>query len=149
MDKTAGIWETLVRVIGHDIILLEVTAAVVVYRERGSDEVLAKKIARHSPPLRPWGVEFRACGTPDCHPRPQDLYVQSNDFDVRMNCRSCGWLSVWVKERHWKNRVFRLDRTLPNVFWHDYPAPKSLENIFVDATREVIQAGAGSAPRKW
>ena len=38
-------------VIGHDIILLKVTVAVVVYRERGSDEVLAKKIGWHSPPL--------------------------------------------------------------------------------------------------
>ena len=136
------------RVIGHDIILLEVTAAVVVYRARGSNEVLAKRIGRHSPPIRPWGVEFCACGKPGCQPRTNDFYVQSSAFDIRMTCRCCGWQSAWVKERHWKNFVFRLDRTLPNVFWHDYPAPKSLENLFVDVTEEADRAGTGDTARK-
>ncbi|KAI9568139.1 hypothetical protein HD554DRAFT_2172537 [Boletus coccyginus] len=136
VDKTAGIWDTVMSVVGQDIHLLEVNSVVVVFKERGSSEVLARKIARHAPPMRPWGVEFRACATPQCDRTPFDFYVNNNNFDVRMRCRACGWVSAWVKERHWKEHVFRLDSTLPKVFWHSYPPSHALQNIFVEATRE-------------
>jgi hypothetical protein len=48
-------------------------------------------------------------------------------------------------EQHWKNFIFQLDLTLSNMFWHNYPAPKSLENLFVDVTEEVGRVGAGAA----
>lgn len=144
VDKTAGIWDTVARVIGQDLHLLEVNAVVIVYKERCSQEVVARKIARHSPPMRPWGFEFHACGSSHCEPRSQDFAMQNSDFDVRTSCRCCGWKSAWVKERHWKRCLFRLDRTLPNVFWHEYPASKALENLFVDITSEMEGSGASA-----
>lgn len=134
VDKTGSLWETIVRVIGHDLLLLQVNAVVVVYRERDTNEVEARKIGRHDPPLRPWGVEFHACGTPGCDRMSRDFVVRSDIFDVRMTCRYCRWTSAWVKQPHWKDHVFRLDSTLPNVFWHDYPPSKSLQQLFVDVT---------------
>lgn len=145
MDKTAGIWDAIIRVIGHDLLLLEVNSVVVVFKERGSKEVHARKIGKHSPPLRPWGVEFRACGKPGCSGRKsQDFFVQSKECDVRMTCRFCGWTSAWVKEKDWKGEVFKVDRTLPNVFWHAYPASHSLQNLFIEVTQQKEAGGSGA-----
>ncbi|KAF8124456.1 hypothetical protein EV363DRAFT_1178020, partial [Boletus edulis] len=135
IDKTAGIWYTILRVIGHDLLLLEVNSVVVIFKERGQSEVMARKIGRHSLPMRPWGVEFRACAAPTCEPTAHDFFVQNDGYGVRMACRWCGWRSVWVKEKDWKAYVFRMDSSLPNVFWHSYPPSYSLQNIFVEATR--------------
>jgi hypothetical protein len=95
VNKTAGICDTLMWVIGHNIILLEATAAVMVYRECGSSEVLANKIVCHRPPSQPWGVEFHTCGKPGCQLCTYDFYMQSHDFDICMTCRSCDWQSAW------------------------------------------------------
>jgi hypothetical protein len=145
VDKTAGIWETIVRVIGHDLLFLEVNTAVVIFRERGSKNVFCRKVGKHSPPMRPWGMQFRACGTPNCIRRPLDFFVQNDNYEVRMTCRFCGWRSEWVKEQDWKTSVFKLDRTLPNVFWHSYPASQSLQNLFVEVTAK--KSGERSAAR--
>lgn len=141
VDKTAGIWDTVLRVVGHDLLLLEVNAVVVIFRERGSSEVLARKIARHAPPLRPWGVDFSVCGTPNCARKPHHFFVKNDGYAVRVTCRFCGWRSEWVDDNHLANRgVFKVDRSLPNVFWHPYPPPPSLQNVFVDVT-EIKRRG--------
>ncbi|KAF8426445.1 hypothetical protein L210DRAFT_791616, partial [Boletus edulis BED1] len=75
VDKTAGIWDTVVRVIGQDLLLLEVNTVILVYKERGSHEVVARKIGKHAPPMRPWGVEFNACATPGCKRSSRDFFV--------------------------------------------------------------------------
>jgi hypothetical protein len=76
---------------------------------------------------------------PGCQLHTYDFSVESHNFNICMTCRSCSWQSAWVKEWDWKNFVFWLDCTLPNlnVFWYDYLAPKSLENLFIDVTEEV------------
>jgi hypothetical protein len=68
IDNTMGIWDILVQVIGHDIILLEAPAAIVVYRECRSSEVLVKKIVHHSPPSQPWGISLAASCIPTTSP---------------------------------------------------------------------------------
>ncbi|KAG9312768.1 hypothetical protein JVU11DRAFT_7205 [Chiua virens] len=149
VDKTMGLWDTVMSVVGQDLHLLEVNSVVAIFKERGSTEVLSRKIARHAPPMRPWGVEFRACGTPNCDRTTFDFYVQNDGYDVRMTCRACGWKSAWVKERHWGHHVFRLDNTLPTVFWHSYPPSEALYNIFIEASKEKWKEGRGQVECKW
>ncbi|KAG9312769.1 hypothetical protein JVU11DRAFT_7206 [Chiua virens] len=148
VDKTMGLWDTVMSVVGQDLHLLEVNSVVAIFKERGSTEVLSRKIARHAPPMRPWGVEFRACGTPNCDRTTFDFYVQNDGYDVRMTCRACGWKSAWVKERHWGHHVFRLDNTLPTVFWHSYPPSDALKTLFVETSKGNAKDGGGTAEGK-
>ena len=140
VDKTAGIWDTIIRVIGHDLHLLQVNLVIAVYKEHGQDGVVARKIGCHTLPMHLWGVEFDSCGMPGCQPSPLDFFIQNSRYDVRMTCRLCHWQSAWVKEDAWKHHIFRMDTTLPNIFWHSYPPLNSLRNIFVDVTAQSRRA---------
>jgi hypothetical protein len=131
MDKTVGIWEMIIWVIGHDLLFLEVNTVVAICREWSLKNVFCRKVGKHSPPMWPWGMQFRVCGTPSC---TQNFFVQNDNYDVHMTCRFCGWRSEWVKEQDGKTSVFKLDRTLPNMFWHSYPASQLLQNLFVEVT---------------
>lgn len=135
IDKTAGIWDTISRVIGQDITFLEVNTAVVIYRERGTETVVSRKIGRHFPPLRPWGVEFHACATPGCDPDSRDLVVRSDGHKAKVVCRICGWKSAWVKGKDRENLIFQLDSTLPTVYWHHYPPSEALKKLFVNVSQ--------------
>ena len=135
VNKTAGIRDTVLWVVGHDLLLLEVNAVVIIFRERGSSEVLARKIARHAPPLQPWGVDFSVCGTLNCTQKPHHFFIKNNSHAVCVMCRFCGWRSEWVDDNHLADRgVFKVDRSLPNIFWHPYPPLPSLQNVFMDIT---------------
>lgn len=141
VDKSDCIWKTVARIIGQDHSLLEVNTAVIIYRERETQEVVARKIGRHNPPLRPWGVEFHACGTPGCEPNSRDFYIRSErNNQVRATCRACLWTSAWVKEADREGLVFQLDSSMPTIYWHDYPPPDALQNLFVEATMRRDQA---------
>ena len=102
MDKTAAIWDMVMSVVGHNLHLLESNSVVIIFKEWGSSDVLARRIVWHAPPMQPLGVEFHTCATPQCDHTSLDFYVQNDNFNVCMRCRVCGWMSVWVKERHWK-----------------------------------------------
>ncbi|KAG9315114.1 hypothetical protein JVU11DRAFT_4231 [Chiua virens] len=49
-----------------------------------------------------------------------NLSVQNDTYNVQMICRACEWKSAWMQECHWAHHIFRLDNTLPKVFWHSY-----------------------------
>ena len=149
VDKSAGIWDSIARVVAQDHNLLQANAAVLVYKERGSKEVTARKIGRHSAPLRPWGVEFRACATPGCQPEFLDFYVRcEGGMDVRLTCRRCSWQSEWVKSIDRKNLIFNLDSTMPSVFWHEYPPTEDLQRLFVNVSREKQLKKAQAATKE-
>lgn len=40
------------------------------------------------------------------------------------------------EEQHWKEHIFRLNSTLPKIFWHSSPPSEALQNIFIEVTRE-------------
>ncbi|KAF8439434.1 hypothetical protein L210DRAFT_3504525 [Boletus edulis BED1] len=58
VDKTAGIWDTVVWVISQDLLLLKVNTVILVYKECRSHEAVARKIGKHAPSMCSWGVEF-------------------------------------------------------------------------------------------
>ena len=59
VDKTAGIWDTIIRVIRHNLHLLQVNLLVAVYKEHGQDCIVVRKIGRHTLPMHPWGSGVR------------------------------------------------------------------------------------------
>lgn len=131
--KMEGIWDTVERVIAADETLLSANTVVVIFKERGSTEVVARKIAKHRPPHRPWGVQFCIC--PECEDAetPYDFYFRNNRWNVKVKCRGCGWESAWVKEKRWGKHCFRSPNGLRNVFWHAYPPSQALQRLFAGA----------------
>lgn len=135
LDKTGDVWDTVVHIVGRDAMMMEVTSIVAIYKERGSDDVHSRHIARHFPTLRPWGATFTACGTKGCSRKWQDFTVKSKELDVRIQCMACRWKSAWVKEKDIRNVLFKIDKTLPKIFWHHHPPTPALKNLFVDVTK--------------
>ena len=135
IDKTADIWNTILRIVSHDPNLLEVNSVVIIYRERGTEIVQARQIALHAPPYRPWGVEFQGCGKEGCNPTTTNIRFRSQGSSIRMTCRLCGWESAWVKEKDIMTLLTRVDNTVPNVFWHNYPASPALASLFMSVTQ--------------
>jgi hypothetical protein len=84
VDKTAGIWETIIQAISHNLLFLKVNTVVVIFREQGLKNVFCRKVGKHSPPMRPWDMQFRVCGTPHCIRRPLDFFVQNDYYNVCM-----------------------------------------------------------------
>jgi hypothetical protein len=134
LDKTDGIWETIARVVGRDVNLLQTNNVALIYRERG-EQVKCRLIGLHCPPLRAWGFEFTACGKHDCRPSAYDFLIRDNESGVRMTCRLCNWRSASLKLRDVEGLLFRLSSTVPNVFWHEYPPSAQLQNVFVRVTK--------------
>ena len=93
MDNAGNIWEMMSQVVGHNLTLLQMNSVIIIYRERGS-EVKCRHIGSHCPPLRAWGVEFRACVTQGCRPGLYDFIIRENDSRVRVVCRRCQWRSA-------------------------------------------------------
>lgn len=134
VDNAGNIWETMSQVVGRDLTLLQMNSVVVIYRERGG-EVKCRHIGSHCPPLRAWGVEFRACATQGCRPGPYDFIIRENASGVRVVCRECQWRSAALKLSDFKGLLFRLSSALPDVFWHEYPASAELQDLFVRVTK--------------
>ena len=136
VDKTDGIWDTVLRAVGHDAGLLRSTNVICIHKDRGDTRVSCRSIALHAPAVRPWGVEFTLCGTPGCQHSRQDLSFKYDPRRVRATCRKCLWRSGWVSERDVLEYVGRLNSKLPGVYWCEYPPPIELRRIFVTAKRE-------------
>ena len=135
IHKTANLWDTVLRAVLSYIHVLGVTDVVVIYRERGCNKVQARKIARDSPPFRPWGVEFQACATEGCNPRRvTGFFTETQGSAVRMTCRQCGWKSAWVNEENTEGLVMSVGEMFPDVFWHEYPVSPALASLFVTIT---------------
>lgn len=134
VDKTANIWDTVSRVVGRDVNLLHTNNVLLIYRER-EGPVLCRLIGLHAPPIRAWGVEFTACGNESCRPSEYDLIVRNNDCGTRVVCSRCNWRSAALKVDDIKGVLHRLNSTVPDVFWHDYPPSPELRDIFVSVTK--------------
>ena len=132
--------DTILQVVGHDLLLLEVNAVVIIFREWGSSEVLTRKIARHAPPLQPWGINFSVCRMLKCVWKPYHFSIRNDGYTIHTTCRFCGWRSEWVDDKCLAERnVFKVDKVLSNIFWHLYLPLPSLENIFIDVTETKQQ----------
>jgi hypothetical protein len=134
VDNAGDIWETVSQVVGRDLTLLQMNSVVIIYRERGGG-VKCRHVGSHCPPLRAWGVEFRACATQGCRPGPYDFIIRENDSGVHVVCRECQWRSAALKPSSFKGLLFRLSSALPDVFWHEYPASAELQDLFVRVTK--------------
>ena len=140
VDKTSGIWQTISHAVGRDMKLLHTNNVIVIYRERG-EGIKCRQIGLHCPPLRAWGFEFKACAKSDCRPSQHDFIIRDNDVGVRMTCRVCEWQSASLKFRDVEGLLYRLSRTTPDVFWHEYPPSAELENVFVSTTERKGSQG--------
>ena len=151
LDKTSNIWDSIARVAGQDLNLLQMNSVIVIYRERGATmEVKARHIGLHCPPLRAFGVEFRACATEGCRPSPYDFILRDNHSGIRMTCRLCKWRSASLKASDVQGLINRLSSTTPDVFWHEYPAGVDIQDVFVRVTKrkELESAEAKKTARK-
>lgn len=136
VNKNADLlWDAIIQVVSHDLDLLRVNNVVAVYRERGSETIDCRAIGLHSPPMRPWGIEFAACNTDRCTPKPYEFHTRTNAHGVSMQCRRCGWSSAVVKMSDIQEYVFPFNSTLPDVYWHAYPTSTALAAIFVTVTK--------------
>ena len=104
-----------------------------IYRERG-EEVQCRQIGLHCPPIRVWGFEFAACGNHECRPSPYDCSIRENKSGIRMICRLCNWCSALLRLRDADGMISRVNSTVPNMYWHEYPASMRLQDLFVRAT---------------
>ena len=77
VDKTTNIWDTLTQVMGQDRTLMQATNVVLIYRERGGEQMLSRRIGVHYPPLKPWGFPFKGCSTEGC--RPQTMRIAGKE----------------------------------------------------------------------
>ena len=151
LDKTSNIWDSITRVVGRDLNLLQLNSVIVIYRERGAAmEVKARHVGLHCPPLRAFGIEFCACATEGCRPSPYDFVIRDNHSGVRMTCRLCKWQSATLKASNVQGLINRLSSTMPDVFWHEYPAAVDIQDAFVRMTKrkELEAAGAKQTARK-
>lgn len=136
VNKYADIWGTVIQVVSQELDLLQVNSVVVVYKERGSGSVECREIGLHLLPMRPWGVEFAACGKEGCRPKAYEFHTRTTGGGVSTQCRRCGWVSRVVKNSDIKEYVFPFNSTVPNVYWHTYPTCMALGAIFVTITKQ-------------
>lgn len=134
VDKVAGIWDTVSQAVGQDRTLLQATNAVLIYRERGGEQTLSRRIGVHYPPLRPWGFQFKGCGTEECRPQTSKLLIRNSHGKVQIHCQRCLWKSAAVGENDVKGHFFSLGGKTPNVYWHNFPASQELKEIFKTIT---------------
>lgn len=138
IDKTAGIWDSVSKVVSYDQVLLD-SSVVVICRERDEanpTNIIARKIARHQASRRPYGFEFKTCGNRECPggSRGLDFLVENKGLDVKMTCRICLWESAWVPDKDFKEHFHKIPGGPLDVFWHSYPASPSLQLLFVSTT---------------
>lgn len=129
VDKVANIWDTISQVVGHDIELFHMN------NKRDAEGIKCRHIRSHSPLLRAWGFEFRVCGIEGCRPTQYNFAIWHNTSRVKMVCRLCKWESVVLKESNIRGLLFRLNSTVPVVFWHKYPASEELQDIFMSTSK--------------
>ncbi|KAF8425811.1 hypothetical protein L210DRAFT_934937 [Boletus edulis BED1] len=89
VNKGTNIWDEVILAASQEIELLQVNSVVAVYKERGYEVVHCREIGLHSLPMRPWGIEFAACGTEGCRPRVYEFHTRTSGGGwVRTQCRS-------------------------------------------------------------
>lgn len=133
IDKTDGIWNVVLRTVGHDLALLQSTNVICIHKDRGDVAVSCRSIGHHDPAVRPWGVEFVKCATPGCQHSRHDLVFQYNRRRVRLTCRKCMWRSGWVNERGASQYIGVLNSKLRGIYWCEYPPQEELRSIFLRA----------------
>ena len=146
VDKKCSIWETIVRLVAGDTSLLETNNVVLIYRERG-EQVQCRQIGLHCPPIRVWGFEFAACGNHECRPSPYDFCIRENESGVRMVCRRCNWRSASLRLRDAEGMISRVNSTVPNVYWHEYPPSTRSQDLFVRVTKRKEGASVSATTR--
>ena len=92
----------------------------------------------HVVPWRAFGIEFKACGTPECNPLPYRMLVKGDAARFRLVCSQCKWKSAWLKAEEHPPHLYQVNRVVsPLLFWHSYPPSPGLLNLFVDATPKL------------
>lgn len=138
VNKTKNIWGAVSQAVGQDRTLLQATNVVLIYRERGSELTAARRIGAHFPPLRPWGFQFKECGTEGCKPQANELVVKNSHGKIQLLCQRCLWKSALVGESDVRDHFVSLGGETPNVYWHGFPASQELKRIFTATARERV-----------
>ncbi|KAF8547654.1 hypothetical protein OG21DRAFT_1527013 [Imleria badia] len=91
------LWDAIVEVVSQELDLLQVNSVIATYRERGSQTVECQEIGLQSPLMRPWDIEFAACGKDRCTPKWYEFHTRTTAQGVKVKCRRCSWVSEVVR----------------------------------------------------
>jgi hypothetical protein len=123
------VWETV-----RDALIAyptTVTTNTVIAIYGSGPQFFAREVGMHRAE-RPLGHQFAKCGQAHCpaKERPGHIIGELNNRDsVRIRCKACGWRSKWVNvDNPFTPQLHKLKA--PLLYYHDYPAPAGLSNMF-------------------
>lgn len=133
-----SVWDAFTGAIQCCPAVLESSPVVAILKERGKedDEVICRQVAMHAPPFNAWGVQFKACGMGCTDVVPSDFAFRVDRLAVRCICTLCGWKSCRLKHDEVSDLVRVLTPELPLVYWHPYPPPPQLLDVFPRITKQ-------------
>ncbi|KAJ8581503.1 hypothetical protein M405DRAFT_847007 [Rhizopogon salebrosus TDB-379] len=149
---SSDLWASMCSMLTSNNELLDHTTLVMVYavEVNGERRVESRQIAKHSLPFRPFGHEFRACGTSGCQPKAYDFTARTKKNAVHLVCTKCGWQSGKIRFDANNDHFKQLSPIkAPLLFWHHFPPSAALQNLFVSHGKSrltsVVQGnGAGT-----
>ena len=149
VEGLPDIWEKVCDTVIDCQGVLNNTPLVVAYRD-ATGNVVGREIGLHSQ-SRPYGVLFSECGGQACPRQGHRAHIVAQSrvdngwMRARIRCIACQWHSGWVRELAIKEYLMRVDHRTPTIFYHAFPTPALIANMFLSVP-SVPQKG--QKPRK-